>query len=301
VSFHLRVTCLGGLGLDSPNVSPVSALLPLDMNLTQVKRRGLIPCKPLADNRAAGYQAIPVTAAYDYVNGTAYQMQMGQADPEHTRDPYVASANQPNPVNGFACGDTNMVYMANYPSLQPARIAGEQPPVRREGMFYPEGLPNGQFFKSEGEVLNPAGGNLRSDEHVDAGVPYSGDLLGMNAGPDLPHQMPIVTAPGPYEPLSGYSATDPLVQRHEGVGMHIHATEANLDVVFSNQKAPVAKRGPFKDNVDRQKTAQTRKIGSCIRCRMQRIRVGILCPQTMLMGVRSHCSCNDLFYAWKSR
>ncbi|KAJ4394530.1 hypothetical protein N0V93_003749 [Gnomoniopsis smithogilvyi] len=39
------------------------------------------------------------------------------------------------------------------------------------------------------------------------------------------------------------------------------------------QKKPAAtKRGPFKDPQKRIKTAQTRKMGSCIRCRMQRIR-----------------------------
>ena len=39
------------------------------------------------------------------------------------------------------------------------------------------------------------------------------------------------------------------------------------------QRPPAARRGPFKDQTIRQKTAQTRKDGSCIRCRMQRIRV----------------------------
>lgn len=42
----------------------------------------------------------------------------------------------------------------------------------------------------------------------------------------------------------------------------------------SNKKTkPTAKRGPFSDRAKRDETAQTRRIGSCIRCRMQRIRV----------------------------
>lgn len=57
---------------------------------------------------------------------------------------------------------------------------------------------------------------------------------------------------------------------------------APLQVVFPHQRAPRATRGPFKNNVDREKTARTRKLGSCIRCRMQRIRVSLLfrfpCP-----------------------
>ncbi|PHH70271.1 hypothetical protein CDD82_7234 [Ophiocordyceps australis] len=37
------------------------------------------------------------------------------------------------------------------------------------------------------------------------------------------------------------------------------------------------KRGPFKSRKLRNETAQTRRVGSCIRCRMQRIRVGSIC------------------------
>jgi hypothetical protein len=47
--------------------------------------------------------------------------------------------------------------------------------------------------------------------------------------------------------------------------------EASFDVLLPNQRG--GKRGPFKDLSLREQTAQTRKIGSCIRCRMQRIRV----------------------------
>ncbi|KAI8235245.1 hypothetical protein K4K57_003825 [Colletotrichum sp. SAR 10_99] len=47
---------------------------------------------------------------------------------------------------------------------------------------------------------------------------------------------------------------------------------SRLDIVYSHQRAPASKRGPFKDIRQRQETANTRKIGSCVRCKMQRIR-----------------------------
>lgn len=54
----------------------------------------------------------------------------------------------------------------------------------------------------------------------------------------------------------------PLVlQGDEGSGM------------IQSQKPTPTKRGPFKDKEKRDQTAATRKMGSCIRCRMQRIRV----------------------------
>jgi hypothetical protein len=46
---------------------------------------------------------------------------------------------------------------------------------------------------------------------------------------------------------------------------------SKYSILVPNQRG--GKRGPFKDPSLREQTAQTRKMGSCIRCRMQRIRV----------------------------
>lgn len=60
-------------------------------------------------------------------------------------------------------------------------------------------------------------------------------------------------------------------------------TQSNFDILLPNQRG--GKRGPFKDPSLREQTAQTRKIGSCIRCRMQRIRV-------------SFFYCYIIYYPW---
>lgn len=52
-----------------------------------------------------------------------------------------------------------------------------------------------------------------------------------------------------------------------------HEQQPNFDILQPNQRG--GKRGPFTDPTLREQTAQTRKMGSCIRCRMQRIRVSI--------------------------
>ncbi|GAB0141574.1 hypothetical protein EsHS_00002161 [Epichloe bromicola] len=49
-----------------------------------------------------------------------------------------------------------------------------------------------------------------------------------------------------------------------------HLQQSNFDILLPNQRG--GKRGPFRDPTLREQTARTRKIGSCIRCRMQRIR-----------------------------
>lgn len=50
--------------------------------------------------------------------------------------------------------------------------------------------------------------------------------------------------------------------------------KTNFDILPHNQRG--GKRGPFRDPSLREQTAQTRRMGSCIRCRMQRIRVSAL-------------------------
>lgn len=46
-----------------------------------------------------------------------------------------------------------------------------------------------------------------------------------------------------------------------------------ISVHYSPPPQRSSKRGPFRDNALREQTARTRRMGSCIRCRMQRIRV----------------------------
>ncbi|KAL7787549.1 hypothetical protein V8C37DRAFT_412070 [Trichoderma ceciliae] len=75
-----------------------------------------------------------------------------------------------------------------------------------------------------------------------------------------------------YNCYHGSSAQNPAQQaiieeRSNPVGQR---QDSNLDNLLSTQRN--GKRGPFRDQSLREQTAQTRKMGSCIRCRMQRIR-----------------------------
>lgn len=93
------------------------------------------------------------------------------------------------------------------------------------------------------------------------------------SGSTLPSPSMSVPAPHTSETPSPLMSADP--------GISTYAPEVlwSVDVIPGQQyKAPpvskVGKRGPFRDPVLREQTAQTRKRGSCIRCKMQRIRVG---------------------------
>jgi hypothetical protein len=74
----------------------------------------------------------------------------------------------------------------------------------------------------------------------------------------------------PMSAVSRYSGSFLAQDEDKSQILHQHR---NLDIVSNNHRPPPAKRGPFKSNAEREQTAETRRIGSCIRCRMQRIRV----------------------------
>jgi hypothetical protein len=55
-------------------------------------------------------------------------------------------------------------------------------------------------------------------------------------------------------------------------GLNQAAQESASETAQSDEIVPT-RRGPFKSQRDREKTAQTRKLTACMRCRIQRIRV----------------------------
>lgn len=169
-----------------------------------------------------------------------------------------------------------------YPTMQPLGHT-DHPPAVQEHMRYHR--PNAHHFgpKSEG---NPTFLKTeRSDQDfratdfpispafnhsVDGNYSHPGlASTGMNPFPPQPmerYQPPqFIGSHGYISPEAGHPESFdffPLVPQ-----------EDDLALMLPNQKPPATKRGPFKDLQKREKTAQVRKIGSCIRCRMQRIRV----------------------------
>lgn len=154
-------------------------------------------------------------------------------------------------------------YLSGYPPLQPERMTGPQPATSREEIIYPNV-------------------SVASNATVTHGVP----ALATQAEPYAPVQagpVPVTYAgSGDAPPFSGHGIVMNRPPRYHSVQCFDvvprteNASAQNespvLDFFPAQRTAPV-KRGPFKDQDSREKTALTRKMGSCIRCRMQRIRV----------------------------
>jgi hypothetical protein len=166
----------------------------------------------------------------------------------------------PQPTGFFSCDDPALMaqYMANHPPLQPSQVLGLQPAVSREEMVYPS--------------LSAPG--YLTEVSVQADAAPGTCLVGSQ-----------------YSPLDGHGTLMNLPTHfHSAQVSDVRSGTENTAVqgeFLPRQRTTPVKRGPFKDQDSREKTALTRKMGSCIRCRMQRIRVRAHHPKHHLTGSRS--------------
>jgi hypothetical protein len=187
-------------------------------------------------------------------------------------------------------------YLDSYTPLQPQGRSVMAHPGSRDALAFantvvPDGMTEyyGSAQTAESPVSGPPGGppELARGSFVPGHVmtpeqPQSH----MGFGEMVPfHRAATIQAPAPAPryPMAAplpYNNRDPTsVAPDLGPGGH-GAPGAGIGVggqiqMYNASSRPTAKRGPFKTTDEREKTAQTRKIGSCVRCRMQRIRCEI--------------------------
>lgn len=162
-------------------------------------------------------------------------------------------------------------YLPGYPPMQPTQASGMQPPTCREEMVYPAAPAIGRYANTNEPIRAVAGLGIQ-------------DQISPLSAPVGPSPMPTLYAAeggspaiGQYNgfpalPATPFSPQDGYPIKVEQDGLDTYGRPVSYEL-FQHQKTLPAKRGPFKDNEQRLATARTRKKGSCIRCRMQRIRV----------------------------
>lgn len=138
-----------------------------------------------------------------------------------------------------------------YPVMQPNRPMAVQPMNRSENMVYPD-FSSSQDYAGQIQQSTPLNSHMISPQSYGPPPP-----LGIPGAPTFS------------------SAVYPNNYQQAAEGAEGSNQARGLDIVLTSQKPAQAKRGPFRTNDEREATAETRKIGSCIRCRMQRIRVSI--------------------------
>ncbi|KAI0482334.1 hypothetical protein GGR56DRAFT_663312 [Xylariaceae sp. FL0804] len=141
--------------------------------------------------------------------------------------------------------------LTGYPVLQPSRPITVQPNTGDRGMGYPEAVPKQVYVgPSDAQHCPPT-----SPENYMMGYPPY----------NAPPPESSMRLERQYNAPQGAMVSVPDKPQMAG-------QPPRLEIVDQNERPPPARRGPFKSNDIRERTAETRKIGSCIRCRMQRIR-----------------------------
>ncbi|KAF7553282.1 hypothetical protein G7046_g7146 [Stylonectria norvegica] len=219
-----------------------------------------------------GYQQLPETPPMAYGPSRPYDVEKppsmqippsatyssGSLDLEQTSTfSYGQAGLTSPPIEGFSTS------FQDQPPLISA-LANDVNPIQH-------GLPSPEYYTNQGLKQEP---EMPSDQLLSqsqSSLPYGPDLLGYNSSPDLSHSGMASLDPMPnYGLIPAAQFSVPYPQQKNWTDVPLCDPLCNFDILVPNQRG--GKRGPFKDPSLREQTAQTRKIGSCIRCRMQRIR-----------------------------
>lgn len=238
------------------------------------------PALPLAGSLTdlSAYQPLPVSEPYHYDDRRLLTLDTSMVSVQpQCQGSLIPTPITPDPTGLFACDDPALVnqYLSNYPPLQPAQVTETQPAPGKEEMVYPDTSP---LTKYDGVSDSPPGLGppvIQSQPYMTTSPLHTSPMSGT---------YPAVGEPSSYQDHKAFM--NPLSTLHSRPGFDVkeggslgaqEGISAVLDF-FPPQRTLPAKRGPFKDQDQREKTARTRKIGSCIRCRMQRIRVSTRRP-----------------------
>ncbi|KAJ9142120.1 Tetratricopeptide repeat domain containing protein [Pleurostoma richardsiae] len=219
----------------------------------------------------SGYQSVPTSTSFDYVDSRPYQAEM--TSPLLGEAPFASSGTiDVNDVQPASFAWDSTPNLREYPPLQPTTTG--------EDMVYPVAIADSRFSRTQDTesrfpASGPQGGpqsKPQSSGLTDNGLPYLGGVMPVTGASSFaPTEPRSLGASSGFGRVPGYLAVETTSPGHAG-RVDLQSRTSGLDVVFPNQRPPPAKRGPFKTHMARQQTAHTRKIGSCIRCRMQRIR-----------------------------
>lgn len=229
---------------------------------------------------AVGYQALPQCNPCNYGTNEPYvaekppSAQLPGSDPSYTPAGIVS---YPSSSSSFATESTiTRELVPSYPPLSETSPLMAGASTGQDAMFSPAhtsvstlGLYHHEPAASQAPTRNQARDGLYGQEHLVShhvtSVSYeNGRTMGVSGETQISIGHPSRFVSSYPMIASGFQRDLPQSQGAPAV--------SKLDVVFPNQKPPAVRRGPFRDPEKREQTAQTRRIGSCIRCRMQRIR-----------------------------
>ncbi|KAI7783038.1 hypothetical protein LA080_012633 [Diaporthe eres] len=205
-------------------------------------------CLGMADMRPQ-FSGLDTTAApYDGVVQRAYSTDLLSPIHNHVPEHPMGSSNGPQHPLMFGTEEsTHVAHLQGYPPLQPTSHLSNQPTTSPDTMVYAAQDTNHGYLKSE------ASPTFVKSEAAESPYTHSGlarpeenygrqSVVGYQAPP--PH----------YSFMHGYNPADGL--NAEPMDRYQLAQQGSgLEVVMPNQKPPITKRGPFRNQEKRKQTA----------------------------------------------
>ncbi|KAM4059049.1 hypothetical protein HRG_008080 [Hirsutella rhossiliensis] len=249
--------------------------IPLARQMTNLSLL-LCPCSGLGWDQSEGYCPLPEASPTVYDTNQPYGAEKQpymDIPPQPGQDglPFL----EPEKYSPLQCEEAaHGLPLSGYPEQEHVQLAS--PPDSAKDVLFPQDRPSLAHYPDDYLTadLHPSNGmgftpsymqnddqspmNQASDYPVTLG-PHSASLQSMARCPDVSQfGMMAVGGVADQAPLGNWSEPSVSLQ------------PSNFDILLPDQRG--GKRGPFRDPKLRQQTAQTRRTGSCIRCRMQRIR-----------------------------
>ncbi|KAJ4271889.1 hypothetical protein NW762_000598 [Fusarium torreyae] len=227
---------------------------------------------PTCGRHTEGYQQLQGAAAVVPGPETPYvaEKQPSMSMPlSQTYDSAVLSAGQQSSYN-YQQPDLVTPSLVSFP-LVPDQTTLAEPLMSDAGPTQQPPLPGdfylNQTFKDEPQLENQT---MLPNQHLMtktlSQIEYNSDPNLVDTPALTHHNLATSDNVSQYGMLVNSQMSEDAVQN----GWPLVDQHPNFEILLPNQRG--GKRGPFKDPNLREQTAQTRKIGSCIRCRMQRIR-----------------------------
>ncbi|KAL7913134.1 hypothetical protein GGI35DRAFT_278475 [Trichoderma velutinum] len=262
----------------------------------------MLACCNFAWQHPTGYQLLPNPAAVVYEPPQQYTMEVAPPGPAQTIHsmqhliPGTEGLSQHTPVQDQQLS-LDALPLDGYPVLGEASLQPLLQPVLQPILQEPSSMANTGddpylVNQTDHEYSNQlASSELYSYPIVTAAMPMPIPMPLIDENPMDANTSPLPYGPAPllplvHPPLVVIEPTSPEIHnryntpaaqnlplpalpedRSNTVSQRQDTNSDNLQPAQRN-----GKRGPFRDQSLREQTAQTRKMGSCIRCRMQRIR-----------------------------
>ncbi|POR31222.1 Uncharacterized protein TPAR_08564 [Tolypocladium paradoxum] len=241
--------------------------LPLAKQMTNLSLL-LCPCPGFSWGQPDGYCPLPEapSAVYDLSQPYAAEKQPSV---------HVSPLSRPHELTLLETGQYDSVHtdlgayalssLHNQPGPEHPHLAS--PPGGAKGTTFPQSQSEPALYASE---YDAQGLPLRNT------MTFPPDYLTSNDQPHVNHVSHFTGTldpnSGPFRSVTQFSmlVAGNVMEQQPWAEASLQHQPSNFDILFPDQRG--GKRGPFKDPKLREETAQTRRTGSCIRCRMQRIR-----------------------------